>query len=145
MVQLEKDKALRELALTQSNLKLQEEQGKSESQKKEVELLKKDKLLKEAEAQEKSRELGQQKLLRNIFIGGAAVLLLLSFVILRSLAKSRKANRIIQSQKKEVETQKLLLEEKQKEILESMRYAKRIQTSLLPTGKYIGRKLGELS
>jgi tetratricopeptide (TPR) repeat protein len=144
IAQLEKDKALRELALSQSDLKLKEEQGKSESQKKEVEILKKDKLLKEAEAQEKLRELGQQKLLRNIFISGAGLLLILSFVIFRSLAKSRKDNRIIQSQKKEVESQKMLVEEKQKEILDSIRYAKRIQNSLLPTSRYIERKLREL-
>jgi hypothetical protein len=81
-------------------------------------------------------------LLRNIFIGGAALLLILTFVILGSLTKSRKDNKIIQHQKKEVEAQKVLLEEKQKEILDSIRYAKRIQNSLLPTDKYIERKLG---
>ncbi len=39
----------------------------------------------------------------------------------------------------EVVAQKELLEEKQKEILDSIRYAKRIQTSLLPTEKLIAR------
>jgi hypothetical protein len=41
----------------------------------------------------------------------------------------------------EVVAQKELLEEKQKEILDSIRYAKRIQTSLLPTETYIARVL----
>lgn len=36
------------------------------------------------------------------------------------------------------------VEEKQKEILDSIRYAKRIQQSLLPTEKYIDKKLKEL-
>jgi len=35
--------------------------------------------------------------------------------------------------------QKELLEEKQKEILDSIRYAKRIQTSLLPTERYLDK------
>lgn len=37
------------------------------------------------------------------------------------------------------------VEEKQKEILDSIHYAKRIQRSLLPTEKYIEKKLKELS
>jgi tetratricopeptide (TPR) repeat protein len=37
--------------------------------------------------------------------------------------------------------QKHIIEEKQKEILDSIRYAKRIQTSLLPTEKYITKHL----
>jgi hypothetical protein len=42
----------------------------------------------------------------------------------------------------EVVAQKELLEEKQKEILDSIRYAKRIQTSLMPTEKYFNKILG---
>jgi len=42
----------------------------------------------------------------------------------------------------EVVAQKELVEEKQKEILDSIRYAKRIQQSLLPTESYIDRILG---
>lgn len=42
----------------------------------------------------------------------------------------------------EVVSQKELLEEKQKEILDSIRYAKRIQTSLMPTEKYLRKIFG---
>lgn len=72
---------------------------------------------------------------------GLGMLLILTVVILRSLAKSKRDNKIIQSQKREVEEQKLLVEDKQKEILDSIYYAKRIQNSLLPTDKYIERNL----
>lgn len=44
----------------------------------------------------------------------------------------------------EVVQQKHLIEEKQKEIIDSIRYARRIQESLLPKEKYIARKLKEL-
>jgi spermidine synthase len=37
--------------------------------------------------------------------------------------------------------QKHIIEEKQKEILDSIYYAKRIQTSLLPTQKYLEKHL----
>jgi tetratricopeptide (TPR) repeat protein len=43
-----------------------------------------------------------------------------------------------------ISEQKLILEEKQKEILDSIRYAKRIQSSLLPTEKYIEKSLTRL-
>lgn len=36
-------------------------------------------------------------------------------------------------------------EEKQKEILDSIHYAKRIQQSLMPTGKYIDKQLRKLN
>lgn len=48
----------------------------------------------------------------------------------RSLSVTRKQKQIIEHQKK-------FVEEKQKEILDSIYYARRIQKSLLPTEKYI--------
>ena len=62
--------------------------------------------------------------------------------------KSKKANLIINSQKLEVELkneeishQKELVEEKQKEILDSINYAKRIQYSLLASNKLLNENL----
>ena len=40
-----------------------------------------------------------------------------------------------------IEEQKLLVDEKNKDILDSIHYAQRIQNSLLPTEKYIKRHL----
>ena len=54
----------------------------------------------------------------------------------RNKAK-QKINLIISEQKK-------LVEEKQKDILDSIHYAKRIQQSLLPTEKYIQHSLKRL-
>jgi hypothetical protein len=50
----------------------------------------------------------------------------------------------ILKQKLEVESQREILEEKNKDIIDSINYAKRIQTSLLPTEKYIERMLNHL-
>ncbi|MCC7303258.1 MAG: tetratricopeptide repeat protein [Bacteroidia bacterium] len=49
--------------------------------------------------------------------------------------------RVTRRQKSEIENQKILVEEKQKEILDSIHYAKRIQNSLMPTEKYIHSKI----
>jgi len=56
----------------------------------------------------------------------------------RSYLQKQKSNIAIQQQKH-------LIEEKQKEILSSIRYAKRIQNALLPSTKFIERKLKELN
>lgn len=49
--------------------------------------------------------------------------------------------RVTRRQKELIEKQKNFVEEKQKEILDSIFYARRIQRSLLPTEKYIARTL----
>ncbi|HWY13312.1 MAG TPA: hypothetical protein VN026_18425 [Bacteroidia bacterium] len=56
-------------------------------------------------------------------------------------SRVKKAKREVVDKNKEIETQKRLVEEKQKDILDSIHYAKRIQTSLLPTEKYIDKIL----
>lgn len=53
--------------------------------------------------------------------------------------------RVTQKQKSVIVDQKNVLEIKQKEILDSIRYAKRIQQSLLPNSKFISRTLDRLN
>ena len=69
---------------------------------------------------------------------GFALVLLLAVFIFRGYRQKQKANIIISEQK-------LIVEEKQKEILDSIHYAKRIQQSLLPTEKYIDKTLKRLN
>jgi hypothetical protein len=52
--------------------------------------------------------------------------------------------KVTQSQKKLIEEQKHVVEEKQKEIIDSIRYARRIQRSLLPPEKLISKTLNKL-
>ncbi len=91
------------------------------------------------------RDKEQQKSIKNIFISGFGIMLLLSLIILNGYRNKKKANKIIAAQKEETEQQKILLEEKQKEIIGSIHYAKRIQQSLLPTEKYIDKSITRLT
>lgn len=52
--------------------------------------------------------------------------------------------RVTRKQKYIIAAQKVLVEQKQKEVLDSIHYAKRIQGSLMPSEKYIGRTLRKL-
>lgn len=82
-------------------------------------------------------ELKQKEQQRNYFMTGFALVALLVVFVFRGYRQKQKANEIITEQK-------LLVEEKQKEILDSIHYAKRIQQSLLPTEKYIEKVLKRL-
>jgi hypothetical protein len=66
----------------------------------------------------------------------ALAILVIALVVIRSL-------RIVQKQKLIIEDQKAIVEGKQKAIVDSIYYAKRIQQSLLPTEKFIERILNK--
>lgn len=68
---------------------------------------------------------------------GLFMAILLSLWIYRGYRNKRIANAIISEQKKTIE-------EKQKELLASIRYAQRIQQSLLPTDGYIHRSINKI-
>ncbi len=90
-------------------------------------------------------QLKQEKTQRLALYGGLVlVIIFLGFVFNRF--------RVTQKQKVIIEQQKVLvdeafshLEEKNKEVLDSIHYAKRIQTALLTSEKYIDRKLNQLN
>jgi tetratricopeptide (TPR) repeat protein len=110
-----KEKKILELQKNNVEIKLKEEEGKRASQ-------------------------------RNIIILGSLTVLVLAIAafIYISLIQKRKANTSLTAKNKQIEHQNVLLEQKQKEILDSIHYAKRIQDSLLPTEKYIAKKVTEL-
>lgn len=98
----------------QSNRQITEMNTKYESTKKEkdIQLLTKDKRLQQA-------EISRQKLIRNVFIGGFAVILALGFVLLNRFKVTRKQKKIIEYQNGQ--------------IVESINYSKKIQDSFLPS------------
>ena len=97
-----------------------------------------------AEKAAKDQEIKSQKLLRNMFVFGFIAIGLLAYFIFRSLVLNRKAKKLVEEQKRQVEIQKAMVEEHQKEIIDSITYARRIQRSLLPTEKYIEKALKRL-
>ena len=85
--------------------------------------------------QDKKRQL----IIRDAFMGGFILMLVLAFFVFRSYRQKQRANIVITQQKEEVEKQKNLVEhqkelveEKNKEVLDSITYAKRLQDAILP-------------
>jgi serine phosphatase RsbU (regulator of sigma subunit) len=79
----------------------------------------------------------QQQMIRNILIMGFIIALVLLFIAFRSYVEKKKANVIVSRQKEEVEMQKQKIEEINKEMTDSINYAKIIQRSILPDPKEI--------
>lgn len=82
-------------------------------------------------------ELSRQKLMLNVSLAGGMMFLIIAAVSIRAYRTKKRSNEIISQQKKEVENQKLLVEVKQKEIIDSINYAKRIQSAILPLANEI--------
>jgi tetratricopeptide (TPR) repeat protein/serine phosphatase RsbU (regulator of sigma subunit) len=99
---------------------------------------KRESLLKEQQAKE--RGIAEERNRRQKWIISSAsvvLLLVLGFAVFayRSLRTTRKQKLIIERSKDEVQEQKKILEEKNKEILDSITYSKRIQDAILPGEK----------
>jgi serine phosphatase RsbU (regulator of sigma subunit) len=106
----------------------------SEKKDSEIKLLNKDKEVQNAELKKKSIIIWSAML-------GIVFVLILTFYIYRGYRAKQKANEIITRQKHEVERQKEIIEDKQKEITDSIHYAKRIQGALLASDIFLEKQL----
>src|ERR1700741_569510 len=130
---------------TESNKLITEMQTKYETDKKEQEiaLLNKYKAIQNA-------DLEKQKSIRNYFIAFGGLVLILAVVLLVAFKYKQKANTLLSKQKSEIvaqrdeiEKQKHVVEEKNKEITDSIHYARRIQRALLTSNSYIRKYVPE--
>jgi len=123
----------------QNSRLVSEMEAKYQNEKKQllIENLNKENEIKEVKIEQ---EAGKTK---NLYIL-SSLLLLIALGIWIGYRNKQKANKLIYDQKQEVEKQKNKVEAKQKEILDSIHYAKRIQQSHLPTEKYIEKSMSRL-
>lgn len=95
------------------------------------------------EAERKGKEYKQKLVLYSIS-GGLLIMFIFSIFIFRSYRAKQKVNKELLVKNEIIAEQKHEVEEKQKEILDSIRYAKRIQMSLLASDKYITKSIDRL-
>lgn len=76
-------------------------------------------------------QLNSKKLQQNYLYIGLAVVVVFSIIIFNRFKASQNQKKLIEIKERETHEQKLIIEEKQKEIVDSINYAKRIQYSLL--------------
>ena len=83
----------------------------------------------------------KQKVIMYSVSGVLTLVLLFSIFIFRTLRITRKQKNIIELKEKETQIQKILIEEKHKEITDSINYAERIQKSFLATQELLNENL----
>jgi tetratricopeptide (TPR) repeat protein len=103
---------------------------------------------KEIELLSKSNELHQSQIekernFRYFIIGFSCLVIVIALLLFYNLRNKQKTNAELNLRNQKIEQAYRVIEEKQKEILDSIHYAKRIQVSLLPSEKMIGRKMNE--
>lgn len=96
---------------------------------------------KESQIQLLSDAQRKQKTINYLLIGVACISFVAIIILITSYRRKKKDNDIIQLQKNEVIIKSKLVEEKQKEILDSINYAKRIQYALLASDKLLQENL----
>ena len=80
------------------------------------------------------KEITEQRIFTYAGIFAFIIMLFVAYVLIKSNRQKQKDNQIIVFQK-------MLVEEKQKEIIDSITYAKRLQNSILPSERYIAQAL----
>ncbi|MBC7861557.1 MAG: tetratricopeptide repeat protein, partial [Bacteroidia bacterium] len=86
----------------------------------------------DAEVSAKNAQLKQEKTQRFALYGGLALVFVFAVFMFNRFRITQKQKSIIEKQKHEVELQKLVVDEKNKEITDSINYAKRLQDAILP-------------
>ena len=74
---------------------------------------------------------------RNMYFLVTGLIIIIALIAIKLLLTNRKNNKILKAQKE-------IIEEKNKDITDSIYYARRIQRSLLPPEKYIQKNLDRL-
>jgi len=129
----------------ESSKQVNEMATKYETEKKQllIDNLNKDNALKQEELAKSELQVKQQNMQIMFFILAVLLLSILSFFIFRSYKQKKQSAEIILSQKVEVERQRDLVEEKSKEITDSIHYAKRIQQALLASDTFLKKHISD--
>jgi len=100
--------------------------------------------IKNAELAKQSAEIKAKKNQQYALFGGLGLVMIFAGFMYNRFKVTQKQKGIIEEQKEVVEEQKKLVEVKQKEILDSIRYAKKIQLAQIPSEKSFASKLSRL-
>jgi len=88
-------------------------------------------------------QIGRQRTVILLIAGLSFIGIVLLLITVRVNGQRRKANKLLLAQKTEIERQKHLVDLKQKEILDSINYARRIQNALMASNKLLDSHLPE--
>ncbi len=126
------------LFTTEKSQQIAELSTKYETEIKDKEIVKKN-----AEIKIKETEAKQKETQRNAFIVGFLLIAALAILIFKNLRDKQKANAKLTEAYTTIEIKNKIVEEKNKDILDSINYARRIQRALLASDKMLSNNLPE--
>ena len=90
------------------------------------------------------KEIQRQKLVRNGFIAGVIVFIILFLIAFLRFREKKKLSDKLAIQKNEIENQKSIVEEKNEQIVASITYASTIQHAILPWGSTLQKAFSDI-
>lgn len=126
---------LKDSVIREENLKqISEMETKYETERKEREneLLKTRNELQESELAQKEAENKRQRVMIYSFVGIFLIVLVFSILLYRQYSEKKKANILLEEQNIKIKNQRDQIFQQKKEITDSIQYASRIQTAILP-------------
>jgi len=147
---VQQEKVLTEKALTEKSDQLAETKETLKEQEKIAHQQQLELEVKELAIKEKEAQLKNEKIIRYGITFIFIVILFFSIILYRQFKAKKEANKKLEEQnvqikiqKEEIEKQRDLANQQKKDITDSIEYAKRIQTALLPPLSFIRRSLPE--
>jgi len=134
-------KKMQDLELHQKDKKLNETTGQLAEEKKVSELTNKELDVVNREKKVKEQELHQSTIYMNFLLLGLGIVAVFSFFLVRNIRQKHKANQLLAKQAFEIEEKSKIIEQKNVETEQSIIYAKRIQFSILPPSSEISGHL----
>jgi tetratricopeptide (TPR) repeat protein len=113
---------------TERNKAVAEAESKYENEKKEQQLQ-----LQKSELEKTQLKVEQKNVLIYIFAGAVLIFLVLLFFVYKQYNEKKKANLLLINKNEEIERQKSLIEEKNKDITDSINYSRHIQQAIIPS------------
>ena len=110
------------------NKSIAESESKYESEKKEQQLK-----LKNLELEKSQIQSSQRGVLVFVFAAASIVFIALLFFVFKQFTEKKKANFLLTNKNDEIEKQKSIIEEKNKDITDSINYSKHIQQAIIPS------------
>jgi len=130
--QTEQEKSLTESTLRTTEESLKKVEKVSYEKQTQIELLVKDKKLKELAIKEQQTRLQHARLMIIFSIGGIGLVLFVVVILFRSYRLKKRSNEKLAAKNEEILKQQEIIEKKNTNITHSLNYAKRIQQAILP-------------
>lgn len=120
-----------------------EKQYDTEKKEKEIALLNADKTLQKVELDKSNAIVKQQKTQRNALIFGCILILIIAGISIVAFINKRKTSKLLSKQVGEINYQNAIIKERNKDITDSIQYAKRLQEAVFPEANKLNEYFAE--